>query len=143
MMFEGEKNETNRKDSQNTSLILRTETFTLSEMMMTSRHTHKHTLTQCHSSCLCSLRDLWVFMSFNPSTHTHTHEGKFRRVCVAWAEATRTHRPFTVGTHTHTHCVRRATGFSCKWHLSETVWERHEEPLGQHSLHTLTEMFVW
>jgi len=39
------KNETNRKDSQNTSLILRTETFTLSEMMMTSRHTQTHTHT--------------------------------------------------------------------------------------------------
>ncbi len=62
------------------------------------------------SSCLCSLRDLQAFMSFNPSIHTHTHtnttEGEVRRVSAVWVQ-------------THTQKDSRATGFIHKWHLSD------------------------
>lgn len=87
------------------------------------------------SSCLCSLRDLRPFMSFNPFKHTH----------MMWSQTSECSvdcRPFRVQTHTQ-QGYRIHPQVTHQWFELETVWERHEENLLDRTHVTLTEMFVW
>lgn len=81
------KHETNRKDSQNTSLILRTKTFTLDSEMMTSRHTHTQTMPTLPASAVWGIYGPLCALIHTHDTHTHSkHKGTHRSVCsLGWS----------------------------------------------------------
>lgn len=132
MMFEGKKHETNRKDSQNKSLILRTKTFTLSEIM-TSRHTHTHTQTMptLPASAVWGIYGPLCALIHTHDAHTHTHTKVHTGVCEAWAEAH--------GSNSQRNTLLEGLQVTPQWDGVRKTWRTFRTAL---TSHTLT-VFVW
>lgn len=81
---------------------------------------------------------LWALI--HPSTHTQMKVNSdecvcsLGRSCTQAIQSSNSHRKTPKSNRIHLQMTPQ-------WFELETVWERHEEPLRQHSLHTLTDLW--